>query len=166
LAVFTVYYTDTGELGFDADGDGTVDQTASIGSGWHSIEIVYSVSNDQFTFSVDGAADVNVSTTLTDNIVAVRLGALSNAGSGTADFDAFDSRRLNRPGRLCRGDANNDDEIRSADVLSAWAEASSFGAQKAPGQPDYNEDGLVRTSDVLSMWNNHAAVFNFDCPTP
>ena len=100
-----------------------------------------------------GAAAPTVQTTTTNNATGVlkdvRLG-LSAASTGTAFFDEYDSRRLNAPGRLCRGDANGNGFIQGSDRVFITNE--TLGTL-APGQPDANENGLVQGSDRVIVSN-------------
>jgi hypothetical protein len=92
-----------------------------------------------------------------DSITEARLGLI--AGSPTVDptapvyFDEFDSRRTQNPGRLCRGDANNDTAIGSQDRIVVTNEILSSGATPATGQPDANEDGAIGSQDRIVITN-------------
>lgn len=92
-----------------------------------------------------------------DSITDARLGLIASAGSPTVTapvyFDEFDSRRTTNPGRLCRGDANNDTAIGSQDRIIVTNEILSSGATPAIGQPDANEDGAVGSADRIVITN-------------
>jgi hypothetical protein len=137
------------------NGGGFVDLThAGVGSGWHSVEVVWeSSATAEIRFAVNSDDPLNDATVTADtstiSLTAAHLGNVNGvAGPGSIDFDDFDSRRLSRPGRLLRGDANNDGQISSADILSTRIEILS-GTNFASGQPDCNEDGQITSSDIL-----------------
>jgi len=77
------------------------------------------------------------------------LGNLNDADGGSIDFDDFDSRRSERPGRLLVGDANGDGNLSTADVVAVLQE--NKGGAFAAGQPDCNEDGQISTADVVCV---------------
>jgi hypothetical protein len=170
------------EVGYDADASsgGTLvlsvrDQGGSwvplpavdnVGTGWHSFELVWEqASSANIAFSVDGAADVtgNVNTTGI-TIENAFLGVLNPVTGGSVDFDDFDSRRVDRPGRLCRGDTNGSDSVTQTDMLQIFGEVASGGTALSGGQPDYNESGSVTQTDFLQVLNNHVAVGSPGCP--
>ncbi len=133
---------------FDNDNVEISEVVANIGSGWHSIEIVWeSGPNAQVLLSVNDGPDVAIEVDNSDHrIDDVRLGNLEPAlnGTGLIHLDAFDSRRISRPGRLLRGDANDDGVVDVFDLDAIDLEL--FLSIAAQGQPDCNEDGVV---DVL-----------------
>jgi hypothetical protein len=92
-----------------------------------------------------------------DSITDARLGLIAAATTPTVTapvyFDEFDSRRTTNPGRLCRGDANNDTAIGSADRIVVTNEILSTGSTPAIGQPDANEDGFVASADRIVITN-------------
>lgn len=139
----------------------------SVGAGWHSIEFAWSQgAAADIAFSVDGAADlqatVDTSGLAIDNAF---LGNISGANGGSIDFDDFDSRRDTRPGRLCRGDTDDDLQLSLVDVNNIFTEAQTFGATLSGGQPDFNEDGSVSLVDVNQVFNL-VQTLQFNCPTP
>src|SRR5690625_1983436 len=77
------------------------------------------------------------------------LGNMNDADGGSIDFDDFDSRRSERPGRLLVGDANSDGEVTLADVSSVSDEV--FDSIYSLGQPDCNEDGEITLADVACI---------------
>jgi hypothetical protein len=131
------------------NGGGTNDLTESgIGSGWHSIEFAWdAAATSDIRFSVDGAADLTASPDTSGlAIVNAHLGNVNGAGNGTSvDFDDFDSRRIERPGRLLLADANGDGVISGADNTALMIER--LGGTFAAGQPDCNEDGTINGAD-------------------
>lgn len=151
---------------FDNGGTPTDLVQGSVGAGWHSVEFGWesNASADVF-LSVDGAGDIT-DTLATDtlSIANATLGNLNAAsGGGAIDFDDFDSRRIERPGRLCRG-LTNDTRTALAleDVTNIFNELASNGNSAAPGQPDYNEDGVVDLGDVTAVFGRIASA-NDDC---
>lgn len=125
-----------------------------VGSGWHSIELVWeSAANAEIRFSVNGADDA-VQTVDTSGITltAARLGNVNGATGGAVDFDDFDSRRISRPGRLLRGDANNNGVVNLGDAIVVQAEVLGGGSGPfAPGQPDCNENGVINLGDAICI---------------
>jgi len=147
---------------------------SSVGSGWHSIEFVWeAAAAADIRFSVDGAADVTPGAAIDTSgitLAAAHLGNVNGATGGTSiDFDAFDSRRISRPGRLCRGLT---DEARAplpgdtvpslniSDVQAIFGEFSTNGANPASGIPDYNEDGFVNIADVSGVFTAFSTAQN------
>src|SRR5690625_3364261 len=122
---------------------------SDIGTGWHSVEIVWAAGEDTL-FKVDEEDDLVVNAdTSGQSIHYADLGNLNDADGGSIDFDDFDSRRSERPGRLLVGDANDDGLVNAFDVLAVIDEYQS--GIYAPGQPDCNEDGLVNAFDTLCL---------------
>lgn len=152
---------------FDNGGTPT-DLVESVGAGWHSVELVWdAAATSDIRFSVDGAADLTASPDTSGlSIENAHLGHVNGtaAGGGTVDFDDFDSRRIERPGRLCRGDVNGSESITQADMLTIFNEVASGGTTLADGQPDYNESGGVTQTDFLQVLNNHVAIGDSACP--
>lgn len=122
-----------------------------VGSGWHSIELVWEEAADaDIRFSVDGDTDVTPGSVIDTTGIAIANAHLGNVngagGGGSIDFDDFDSRRVERPGRLVRADANDDgvvDIFDAVDLRDELAETSF-----APGQPDCDENGEVDIFDA------------------
>jgi hypothetical protein len=140
-----VVTTAGGSVGVDA---------GAIGSGWHSVEVVWNQgASAELILSVDGSDNSTTADTGTNVIADAALGnVLGAAGGGTIDFDDFDSRRIDRPGRLVVGDANADGNVTTSDITSTINEVFSVGVF-APGQPDCNEDGSITSSDVTCSIN-------------
>jgi len=140
---------------------------SGVGPGWHSIEFTWeAAASAEINFTVNGAADQTINLDTSGfQIADASLGNVNGGATGTMDFDDFDSRRISRPGRLCRGDTNGDEEIRLTDVTNIFTEAQTFGATLAGGQPDFDENGSVGLADVTATFARVQA-FNFDCPTP
>lgn len=91
------------------------------------------------------------------NVDRVRLGALSVVGAGGAlHFDDFESlRSLGFPSGSCRGDANGDGSLTSADRTPIRDER--LGRELSTGQPDCNEDGNVNVLDLVCVIARNAA---------
>ena len=137
-------------------------------SGWNSFEIVWSSGPDvDIALSVNGGTDQVSSDNNTSNerVRSALLGFVDdNEGATTSTtpmfFDDFDSRRISRPGRLCRGltDDNRAAEgdgwqrITAADRQAVFVESATSGNVPAGGQPDFNEDGLVNAADRQAMF--------------
>ncbi len=162
-ALFGVYFTSdsgAGVIGFDATGNGIVDQSGSAEPGWNSVELSYDGVN--LLASINGADDLSAASSSGD-VAAVRLGDIDGAGGGSAVFDDFDSRRTTRPGRLCRGltDATRD-ALTFADAIAIFNDAAS-NSTVTTGQPDYNEDGLVTFSDAIAVFNRSVSASTRPC---
>lgn len=135
------------------DNGGTPDDlTFNVGSGWHSVELVWEAdAAAQVLFSVDG--DTDLSTTLDTSGLSIANAHLGNvngaAGGGSLDYDDFDSRRIDRPGRLLLADADDNGtvDIFDAPVLRDELAGSAF----APGQPDCDENGEVDIFDATCL---------------
>ena len=152
---------------------------SGIGAGWHSIEIVWEAS--------DGSGDPNVRFALNSNeeddadlydnidtsgiqILNARLGNIEGASGGYMNFDDFDSRRISRPGRLCRGLTDPDraptgdgyPDLGFEDMDAIFIEMATFGNNPAGGQPDFNEDGMVDFGDMDAIFIR-MATFNESC---
>lgn len=116
-----------------------------------------------FTATVTGAGNTTPAGTVNltnlanaaDSITDARMGVI--AGTPTFNnstayfFDEFDSRRTTNPGRLCRGDANNDTAIGPQDRILVTNEI--LGTNVASGQPDANEDGAIGPQDRIVITN-------------
>ncbi len=137
-----------------------------IGSGWHSVEIVWeSGESAEIRFAVNSFDEADDLVTTWDTsgvaIINAHLGNVNGASTGgTIDLDDFDSRRISRPGRLCRGLTDPDrtpagdgwQRLTAADRQAVFAEIATGGAVPAGGQPDINEDGVVNSSDRLAIF--------------
>lgn len=131
-----------------------------VGTGWQSIEVVWEASSaaDNIRFALnteEDGQDITSGTSVDTSglqIAKAHLGNVSGTGaSGTLYFDDFDSRRLSRPGRLMRGDANNDGVV-DGDDQAAIVNEFLFG-EPAQGNPDCNEDGSVDGDDQACIIN-------------
>ncbi|MFO0042708.1 MAG: hypothetical protein ACK55W_12345 [Pseudomonadota bacterium] len=142
----------------------TTGSTGNVGSitadRWYSIELNWSRSAGNLVATVRGAGATTDSTATvtgvggTDQIDAARLGWVS--GTATTNtralvFDAYDSRRASAIGRLCRGDANNDGQRNSGDLIQIRNE--NLLGTLAAGQPDANEDGSINSGDLIIVRN-------------
>lgn len=148
-----VWYNDpAGELTLRVFDNGGTPQDLSVpvGNGWHSVELVWEAdAAAQVLFSVDGAADLSTSLDTSGlSIANAHLGNVNGAaGGGSLDFDDFDSRRIDRPGRLMVGDADDNGEVNTLDGLAILDEFNS--GTYAAGQPDCDENGAINTLDAL-----------------
>lgn len=121
---------------------------------WNSIEFVWeaAVSAEiRFALNSDDPTEDLVATINTSGqrLFNASLGNLNGASGGAIDFDAYDSRRASRPGRLLTGDADDDWAINVADIIAIADEIDSLGF--APGQPDCDEDGEIEAADVACI---------------
>lgn len=127
-----------------------------VGTGWHSVELVWeAAASAAIAFSVNGAPDVTATLDTSGIVLAnANLGNVGGANTGgTIDFDDFDSRRVSRPGRLCRGLTDETrDLLTFSDAIEIFNDAVSPTTFVA-GQPDYNEDGLVTFSDAITVFD-------------
>jgi hypothetical protein len=135
------------------DAGGPTDMVQSgVSTGWHSVEFEWTAgASADIAYSVDGAADmVQTLDTSGQSVANAELGNLNGANTGgTVDFDDFDSRRIERPGRLMVGDANGDSTISGADNITLLIERN--GGSYAAGQPDCNEDGEISGADNICL---------------
>src|SRR5690625_307321 len=122
---------------------------SDIGTGWHSVEVVWAAGEDTL-FKVDEEGDLVVNAdTSGQSIHYADLGNLNDADGGSIDFDDFDSRRSERPGRLLVGDANGDGSISASDLVAIQRELN--GLDFAAGQPDCRENGSISASDLVCV---------------
>lgn len=125
-----------------------------VSAGWHSVEFVWEAdAAAEPLFSLDGT-DQTASALDTSglSIANAFLGNVNAANTGgTIDFDDFDSRRIERPGRLLVGDANDNGAVNSADITATINEILS--GNFAAGQPDCNENGSVNSADITCLIN-------------
>ncbi|NBB93814.1 MAG: hypothetical protein GVY32_11680 [Gammaproteobacteria bacterium] len=123
-----------------------------VGTGWHSMEFVWEAdAAAQPVFSLDGtdmmAASMDTSGL---SIVNAHLGNVNGANTGgTVDFDDFDSRRIDRPGRLLVADANDDTSINVFDAIAVIGEYQS--GMMTAGQPDCDENGSINVFDAICV---------------
>lgn len=146
-----VSYTGT-QLSFAARG--ATSSAANVTAGfWYSVEVNWTAGGTM-TYTVQGAQAGGVepapSTGTLTGVAAgaqvdqANLGWISGGTGGTLTTDAFESRRTQPVGRLCRGDANNSGGVSASDRASVTAE---LGGILGLGQPDCNESGSVSASD-------------------
>jgi len=154
-------------------GAGTNDLTFNaVPSGWTSVEMVWeSAAAANLAFSVNGAADLTATIDTSGITLAnASLGNINAAANGTSiDFDAFDSRRISRPGRLCRGltdearapfPGDTSPSLTIADAQAIFGAFSTNGGSPAAGMADYNEDGFVNIADVQGVFTAFATAQN------
>ncbi len=135
-----------------------VDAADIRGNGWNSFEIDWSSGAPaEVALSVNGGDDLVVSgDTSNERVRSALLGFVGDDGSSISSttpmyFDDFDSRRISRPGRLLRGDANDDGVINAQDFQVIINEITGGGL--AAGQPDCNEDGNINAQDFQCVIN-------------
>lgn len=153
------YNRDTNQFVFNtSSGNGNVGSITA--NAWYSIELNWNRAGGNMVATVRGAGATTDSTaTVTgvgagDQIDDARLGWVSGAGTAAARgivTDAYESRRSTAIGRLCRGDANNDNTRDSGDQITVRNER--LGTALAAGQPDANEDGLIDSGDQIVVRN-------------
>lgn len=121
---------------------------------WYSVEMAYE-SGTSFNAWVWGAGSStevgSVSGVAGAGTVSSAMLGISN-GSVTSNFnfDAFESTRGDdRIERLCRGDANNSNNLNAGDASAIISEY--LGGTAATGQPDANEDGMVNPGDASTV---------------
>jgi hypothetical protein len=148
--IAVTYNRDAGNLSFATTGP-TPQTIPVVPDRWYSVELNWSRAATNMGVTVQGAAATTpVTATVagvgaTDQIDTARLGWVSGTGVGSINADAYESRRTNSIGRLCRGDANNDNVLGIADRVQITTEAG--GGALAAGQPDVNEDGVIAIAD-------------------
>lgn len=149
-------------------GTETIDIPASElrADGWNSFELVWeSSASATIAVSANGNTDHtgtgNTSDERVRSALLGRVGPTAALSSSTpVFFDDFDSRRISRPGRLCRGLTDPDraaagdgwQRINAADRQAVFVESATNGNVPAGGQPDFNEDGLVNAADRQAMF--------------
>ena len=143
-----------------------VDAVDIRASGWNSFEIAWLADGSaEIALSVNGGADDTVTVdTTSKRIRSALLGFVGEDNPITSTtpvyFDDFDSRRVSRPGRLCRGLTNSDrapasdgwQRVTAADRQALFIEILTNGNSPAGGQPDFNEDGVVSSADREAMF--------------
>lgn len=138
-------------------GTAQVVKAPNVSSGWNSLEIQWAaLSGAEPKVTLGSAAAVTGSAAIdTSNFVidVAKLGAIGTVpGSGSIDFDDYDSRRSGTaPGRLVRGDANGDG-VTDGDDQSAVVNEFLLG-EFGQGNPDCNEDGVVDGDDQSCIVN-------------
>ncbi len=147
-------------------GGGTAEFGPVTAGSWYSIELNWATTpSNSLTTTIRGAGAVDVpvaagANPITSfgtisggaNIETVRLGFVAGpATAGVVSVDAYESRRQNAIGRLCRGDANGDGGISGPDIVQTRTE--SLGGTLATGQPDCNEDGGISGPDIICIRN-------------
>jgi hypothetical protein len=157
--IAVTYDATAGNFTFNTSGgNGTIGSITA--NRWYSVELNWSRATSNMAVTVRGAGATTDSTATvtgvggTDVIDTAQLGWISGAGVAAARgivVDAFESRRSTAIGRLCRGDANNDNTRNSGDLIVVRNEFlnSTLGA----GQPDANEDGTVNSGDLIIIRN-------------
>ncbi len=139
---------------------GGVSTTTPIVAGrWYAVEanraasgtVTFTVKGNQFgtTAQETAPAVINITGAADARVDQANLGWISGGSGGTVETDAFESRRTQTIGRLCRGDANNDTFPGVQDRVQIVNEI--LGSALALGQPDVNEDGFVGVADRVQI---------------
>ena len=150
------------QLGITANTGGAAQNVTVADNKWYAIELEWAAGAGTGTLTgrVTGAGSATPAGTISftnlansaDSITEARMGIITGAPTLTAPvfFDEFDSRRTTSPGRLCRGDANNDNNINVFDIgaLVPEIQQPTNAAVLTAGQPDFNEDGLTNVFDI------------------
>lgn len=124
-----------------------------VSEGWHGVTLSWNQStgpaNGQAELSVDGGRRAALAgLDNRDNVIDLaRLGAVESRGvQGELYFDSFVSRRKTPTEVLITGDANGDEVLDAADLVTLVKEVN--GASLSQGQPDCNADGVVDAGDL------------------
>ncbi|HET9047600.1 MAG TPA: dockerin type I domain-containing protein [Chiayiivirga sp.] len=137
---------------------------------WYAIESIYRASG-AFQAKVRGANAATETVVNSDgsagavNVGSAQMGVLNAVNNATAmAFDAFESTRSDATeiGRLCPGDANNDNFVNSGDALAAINEFPPTGPYSL-GQPDCNQDGFVNSGDAICAMNRFTVIAQRNC---
>lgn len=142
-------------------GSGTVGSI--LQSRWYSVDMAWSRAAANMVVTVRGAGATTDGTATITGVAATaqidtaRLGWISGGGTPAArtlTVDGYESRRATAIGRLCRGDANNDNNRNSGDQIVIRNEFLGGAAGPlAAGQPDANEDGNINSGDQIIVRN-------------
>lgn len=104
-----------------------------------------------------------IATAATNNIDYAQLGNVTGGPAGNAiTVDSYESRRTTPIGRLCRGDADNNNTLSIADRSAITTELGSFGNTRAPGTADCDENGQIQIADRSCVTQRLGAFQN--CP--
>lgn len=156
---------DGNQLSFTANSGGAAQNVIVQDNKYYAIEMAWAAGagTGSMTATVTGAGSATPAGTASftnlsnsaDSISEARLGLIAGAPTVTAavHLDEFDSRRTTSPGRLCRGDANNDNAVNVFDIGAMVPEIQQPGnaAVLTVGQPDFNEDGGIDVFDIGAM---------------
>jgi hypothetical protein len=147
----------------DASAAGGTSATAASIGGWNLVEFDWDSAAGTLKYWVNADAAVDPETGMVnsgpeDAVEAVRLGAPDGMGTqtGMMIFDTFESHRTTPVGAVLVGDANNDGNINSVDIIGVINEFFSV-ENLASGAPDCNGDGNVNSGDIICIIN---AFFN------
>jgi len=159
-----------GALAFTVNGTTVATTVPVVANKWYGVESIYRASG-AFQAKVRGAAAATETVVNSAGnagavtVASARMGVLSATTNATSlAFDAFESTRSDTTeiGRLCPGDANNDNIVNSGDALKALNEFPPSGVY-AVGQPDCNEDGFVNSGDAICVLNRFAVTAQRNC---
>ncbi len=158
-------------LRFYVNTGGAAQQVTVQDNKYYAIEMAWAAGTTSpattgtFTATVKGAGSAAAAGTANftglanaaDSITDARLGVMNGtptfAGGSSYFFDEFDSRRTTDPGRLCRGDADNNNAVNVFDIGAMVPEIQQPAnpAVLTQGQPDFDENGSVNVFDVGAM---------------
>lgn len=143
---------------FDATDAGGGSTSIASTNGWNVIEFDWDSVGNSFDLWVNADATADAPTGSiapgVGTVDAVRMGAPNGFGgqTGRIIYDAFESHRTTAVGLLVAGDANNDGNVNSGDIIAIINEffnSNNLGS----GQPDCNEDGNVNSGDIICVIN-------------
>ncbi len=143
------------QLGIAARGATSTNVTITANR-WYAVEVNWTAGGNM-TYSVQGNGATSASTGTLTGVTAgtqvdqASLGWISGGSGGDVTTDAFESRRTQPIGRLCRGDANGDTFLGAQDRVQIVNEI--LGTALAAGQPDVTEDGFVGAADRVQIVN-------------
>lgn len=140
---------------------GAVSTTAPATSGrWYAVEVNWTAGG-AMTYNIKGAGSVTAATGSLSGVTAgaqvdqANLGWISGGSGGTVNTDAFESRRTQPIGRLCRGDAFPSDSYNIQDRIALNNEILRLNGDAtrnlSTGQPDVNEDGTASVQDRILL---------------
>lgn len=158
--MITVTWNGTGFV-FNTNGGGTATVGSLTAGRWYSVEGNWA-QNAAMTVTVQGNgsntpanATLNAAAGAADNIDSAELGWISGGTGASGDVftDAYEARRTNPIGRLCRGNANtNGGSANQRDIFDITTIIAEINNQARSGnQPDATENGVIDIFDVTTV---------------